>query len=556
MLSANQISKSYGIETILDRVSFNLNSGEKVALLGPNGSGKTTLLRILAGLERSDAGSLTRDPPGLRIGYLPQGFSLSPDLDPSNENLGSYLFHIHGDPAELSARLEELAGALAAFPGSPELQRQYDQQLSGLTAAAESAGRAPQVLAALGLAHLPINTPLAHLSGGQKTRLALASVLFSVPELLLLDEPTNHLDIPMLEWLEEWLLAFRGAALIVSHDRAFLDRTVTGTLELDPVTHTVKAYPGNYTAYLEHKLAERERHWQAYKQQQDEIAHLQQAAAHVRGIARFKRGGKGDTGDKFAKGFFANRTKGTIARAKHLERRLEQLLHEERIEKPIQTWQMKLDFGETPASGRSVLELQELAAGYPGETLLAGVNCQVWYGARVALIGPNGSGKTTLLRTICGQLAPLAGTVRLGANIRLGYMTQEQAELDPDQDAYTSVRKLAPFSETEARAFLHQYLFSGDEVFLPIRNLSYGERARLSLACLVARGCNFLLLDEPINHLDIPSRARFEQAVAAYQGTVMAVVHDRYFMAGFASEIWEIEKENESAVGGLKIWAV
>ncbi|HSF82058.1 MAG TPA: ABC-F family ATP-binding cassette domain-containing protein [Anaerolineales bacterium] len=554
MLTANQISKSYGVETILQGVSFSLNPGEKVALLGPNGSGKTTLLRILAGLERSDAGSLACDPPNLRIGYLPQGFSLSPDLDPGSENLGAYLARFQDDPADLSARLEELAARLAGAPDNPELQRQYDHLLTNLAAAAESTGKVPQVLAALGLVNLRPDTPLTHLSGGQKTRLALAGVLLSSPQLLLLDEPTNHLDIPMLEWLEDWLLSFRGAALVVSHDRAFLDRIATGTLELDPLTHTVRAFPGNYTAYLELKLAERDRHWQAYKQQLEEISHLQQAAAHMRGIARFKRGGKGDTGDKFAKGFFANRTKGTIARAKHLERRLEALLGEERIEKPTQSWQMKLEFGETPSSGRSVLELRELAVGYPGHTLLAGVNCQVWHGARVALIGPNGSGKTTMLRVISGQLAPLAGSARLGANVRLGYMTQEQEELDPGQDAFTAVRKLAPFSETEARAFLHQYLFSGDEVFLPIAKLSYGERARLSLACLVARGCNFLLLDEPINHLDIPSRARFEQALAIYQGTVLAVVHDRYFIAGFASEIWEIEKGNQTSPGSLKIW--
>jgi len=556
MLTANQISKSYGIETILNKISFNLNAGDRLALIGPNGCGKTTLLRILAGLEQPDTGSIAHDPPDLRIGYLPQGLRSTQDEYPNTGTLRTYLAHIEDDIKDLENKLQELASALARSPGNAKLQDHYDRTLSRMETAAQNAGRTSQVLAALGLAQLPQDTPINHLSGGQKTRLALAGVLLSDPRLLLLDEPTNHLDIPMLEWLEDWLLSFRGGTLVVSHDRAFLDRIATGILELDPNSHTIKSYPGNYTSYLEHKLVERERHWQAYKQQQDEITQLQGAAAHIRGIARFKRGGKGDTGDKFAKGFFANRTKGTIARAKHLERRLEQLLNEERIEKPKQSWQMKLDFTDTPTSGRSVLEMQALSVGYGRQTLLSGVSYQIWHGARVALTGPNGSGKTTLLRTIVGHLAPLSGSVRLGANVRLGYMAQEQENVDPELDAYTTVRKLAPFTETEARAFLHQYLFSGDQVFLPVRLLSYGERARLALACLIASGCNFLLLDEPINHLDIPSRARFEQSLANYDGTVLAVVHDRYFIESFATEIWEIDVENEAAPSSLKTWII
>lgn len=540
MLTVHQLSKSFGVEKILAGVSFSLNPGERLGLVGPNGCGKTTLLRILAGLDRPDSGSIRLDPPDLRVGYLPQGFT--PE---AGETLGSFLALSESEIASLSERLELLAYELAHTPDRSDLQKEYDAVLARMETMSENAGRGPAILSALGLGHMPIDTPVETLSGGQKTRLALAGVLLASPKLLLLDEPTNHLDLNMLVWLEEWLVAYHGAALVVSHDRAFLDRTATGILDLDPRTHQVRAYAGNYTAYLEQKLAEQDRRWQAYIDQQEEIAHLQNSAARMRGVAKFRPGGKGDSGDKFAKGFFGNRSAGTIRRAKQLEQRLEQLLAEDRIDKPKADWQMKLDFHDSPAgtaaSGRDVLKLEGLAVGYGSRRLLQDLNQHVRHGDRVALVGENGAGKTTLLRTIAGTLPPLEGRVRLGANVRIGYMRQEQEDLDPDLDAFTTLRRLAPFSETDARSFLHRFLFTGDEVFLPVGMLSYGERARLILACLVASGCNLLLLDEPINHLDIPSRARFEQALSAFEGTVLAVVHDRYFIDGFATKIWQIE---------------
>jgi len=546
MLSVSNLSKSYGIETVLKEISFNLNTGERLGLVGPNGSGKTTLLRILIGEEVPDTGGLHYDPPALDVGYLPQGLAPAPE-----ETIGSFLARLDGDLDELSARLERLAARLAETPDQKQLQNDYDSLLVQIERAAAAASRRPAALAALGLDHLPVNTPASHLSGGQKTRLALAGVLLASPKLLLLDEPTNHLDLKMLEWLEDWLLAFQGAVLVVSHDRAFLDRIATGILEVDPATHTIRPYVGNYTAYLEAKLAEQERQWQAYNDQQEEIARLRRAAAAVRDAARFKKGGKGDSGDKFAKGFFGNRaTKGTIGRAKHLEERLEKLLTEERVEKPKAGWQMKLDFGEAPASGKDVLSARGLAVGYDTGPLLCDLDLHIRQGARVALVGENGAGKTTLLRTISGAIPPLAGELRLGANVRVGYMAQEQEDLEAGGNAFTQIRALASLSETEVRAFLHQFLFSGDQVFTPVKSLSYGERARLSLARLVASGCNFLLLDEPLNHLDIPSRSRFEQALAAFDGTVLAVVHDRFFIDGFASEIWEVEGQS------IRVWQV
>jgi ATP-binding cassette subfamily F protein 3 len=279
MLTVHQISKSYGFETILDDVSFNLNSGERLGLVGPNGCGKTTLLRIIVGLEYPDSGGIQFDPPDLRSGYLPQGFDLSAGTSENVVTIQNYLTRHQDDVHSLTHRLEQLATALTNTPARAELQSEYDAVLSRLQVGSQNAGRVPEVLAALGLERIPAKTPVRKLSGGQKTRLALAGVLLSEPQFLLLDEPTNHLDLTMLSWLEEWLRAFRGGVLLISHDRVLLDRTTTAILDLDRRTHKIHQYPGNYTAYLEARVVEKERRWQAYRNQQDEISRLRRAAA-------------------------------------------------------------------------------------------------------------------------------------------------------------------------------------------------------------------------------------------------------------------------------------
>jgi ATP-binding cassette, subfamily F, member 3 len=259
----------------------------------------------------------------------------------------------------------------------------------------------------------------------------------------------------------------------------------------------------------------------------------------VRSDARHKPGGKG-SGDTWAPGFFANRTKETISKAKNIEKRVERLLNEDRIDKPAGSWQMRIDFGTLQSSGRDVLVLEKVSAGYGEKVLLHDIDLTLRYGERVALIGPNGSGKTTLFRTIAGEIEPLAGRIRLGSSVIYGYMTQEQEHLDPALNVYETIYQQTAMNETEARAFLAKFLFMGDDVFVPVGKLSYGERARLALAGLVAAGCNFLLLDEPVNHLDIPSRARFEQALKNFEGTVLAIVHDRYFIEAYATQVWEV----------------
>ncbi len=537
MLTVSSLSKSYGPQTVLKNINFTLNNSQRLGLVGPNGCGKTTLLRIIIGDESPDSGSARWTISNIRPGYLPQGFHFLPD-----ETVSSFIERMQGNLPALEKRLQELAAALGEHPAQSNLREEYDAVLGQLSTAAEGSGNAPAVLAALGLGEIPPQNPADQLSGGQKTRLALAGALLANPQVLLLDEPTNHLDLSMLEWLEDWLIHFRGAVLIVSHDRMFLDHVVTGILELDINQHTLKAYEGNYTDYVESKQAEREHQQQAFVDQQEEIARLQAASRRVRSDSQFHRGGKTDNNDKFAKGFFANRSLEKIRLAKQIEKRVERLLNEDRIDKPRNSWQMKLEFGDVPESGKNVILLENLSIGYGDRVLLAGLQRRVRLGEHLVIVGPNGCGKTTLLRTIAGLLPPLHGEVRLGSNVQPGYMAQEQENLPEDGNPLTVILGVASQSETDARSYLHKFLFAGDEVFTPIASLSYGERARLSLACLAAQGCNLLLLDEPLNHLDIPSRARFEQALADFPGTVVVVTHDRYFIQSFASNVWNLER--------------
>jgi ATP-binding cassette subfamily F protein 3 len=534
MLQVSGIYKHFGGESILERVSFLINDGERIGLVGPNGCGKTTLLRIIIGQEPPDRGSVQLSPPTARVGYLAQSLEYAP-----GETVGEVLWKANEGLHQARERLQALAAAMAAAADAEagrllteygRAQEQFER-LGGY----DLQHRIEAILDGLRLRGLDAETPVAILSGGQKTRLGLARLLVSEPQLLLLDEPTNHLDIQALEWLEGFLSHYPGGMIIVSHDRTFLDNTVTSVLELDAKTHTIKEYPGAYSDYAAAQERELGEQWRVYKDQQERMDRLSAEIREWRGHSmRVEK-----TSDHF---YYRKIAKQLARHALVQERRLQRMLDsEDRVDKPQPVWTMKLEFGNVPPSGQNVLMLQGLGMAYSEHPLFREVNLTLRYGERIALTGPNGAGQTTLLKIVAGQLAPSEGSVQLGANVRLGYYSQEQENLNPDSTPLAEIRALAPLYETETRSFLHYFLFAGDDVFTPVGKLSYGERARLALARLVVSGCNLLLLDEPINHLDIPSRENFERALSQYQGTVLIIVHDRYFIRRFATGVWKVE---------------
>ncbi|TFH41703.1 MAG: ABC-F family ATP-binding cassette domain-containing protein, partial [Lysobacterales bacterium] len=364
MLSVHHLTKSYGILPVLQDITFNISAGERIGLIGPNGCGKSTLLRILAGLEKPDVGVVSFTRPGTRIGYLAQGFSLDPNL-----TLAEACASVSA--SALEASVADLAAALAVNPNDEALQSAYDAVLTQLSTFRPSPGNIPNPL---GLAHLPPEQLVGQLSGGQKTRLMLARLLLDEPSLLLLDEPTNHLDIAMLEWLEDWLGNFPGAALIVSHDRTFLDRTVSGILDLDAATHSLRGYSGNYSAYIELFLHEREKQWEAYKDQEAEIRHMRQdinrtkqQSLHVERTTTSRQPGVRRIAKKVAKK--------ALSREKKLHRYLES---EERLEQPGESWQMKLDLSIPAHQSQNVLATDKLVVGYPGgEALLKNITMHI-----------------------------------------------------------------------------------------------------------------------------------------------------------------------------------
>jgi ATP-binding cassette subfamily F protein 3 len=537
MLAVSNITKRFpgADEPVLKNISFTVNAGERVGLVGPNGSGKTTLLRIILGELAADGGGVQFMPSSLRVGYLPQGLEV-PDATP----VGDVLFPHAAALRAAEAEVERLADALAAAPGGQldTLMAAYAdalERLENLSHAMDS-GESERILAGLGLADVPLDGAVGALSGGQKTRLGLAALLVNDPQLLILDEPTNHLDITALEWLEGWLQDFPGGALVVSHDRTFLDEIVTRIVALDDQTHTARVFEGNYSAYVATIRSELDKQWAQWRDQQVEIARMELDVQRTMARAvRKENATKNDHQRRYAKK--------VAHKAKAKETRLRKYLDSmDRVEKPRQAWGLKLDFGDLPTTGQDVVFLEDLTIGYdPTAPLLRHLTLTLRAGDRIAVLGPNGHGKSTLLKTIIGEVPPLGGRVRIGTSVRIGYLAQEQEILDPASTALDVIQAEAPLSHTDARSFLHYFLFTGDEVFTPIHSLSYGERARLMLAVLVARGANLLVLDEPINHLDVPSREKFEEALGAFQGSVLAVVHDRYFVDRFATTVWHIE---------------
>ncbi|MBI5666888.1 MAG: ABC-F family ATP-binding cassette domain-containing protein [Chloroflexi bacterium] len=556
MLTVSNITKQFRGESapILKNISFTVNAGERVGLIGPNGVGKTTLIQIIIGQLKADAGSIIFTPLSLRIGYLAQALPFD-----DAALIRDVLFPGGNSVAEAEAEVERLAGALAHAAGEAydRLALAYAEALERLErlGAVTTSGDAERVLAGLGLADVPLDAPVGTLSGGQKTRLGLAALLLDNPQLLILDEPTNHLDVTGIEWLEAWLREFKGGALIVSHDRTFLDQIVTGVVALDEKTHTARFIAGGYSDYVRVVQSEFDKQWAAWRDQQVEIARLEADVHRWKEKAMRKENAtKNDHQRRLAKK--------VAKRGKAKETRLKQYLDsDERVEKPIPAWPLRLGLLEAIEplpSGREIVTLEKLSIGYDAAApLLANLDLRLLAGERVVVMGPNGQGKSTLLKTIIGELPPLAGRVRVASSVKIGYLAQEQETLDPNATPLSTLQAAAPFNETEARTFLHFFLFAGDEALRPVRQLSFGERSCLMLAVMVARGANLLVLDEPINHLDVPARERFEAAMSAYRGSVLAVVHDRYFVDKLATKVWYVEngalrEEFRTPVGELE----
>lgn len=531
MLTVSHLSRRFGGDTILDDVSFTINNHDSVGLVGPNGAGKSTLLRLVTGFDQPDGGSI-RLTPGASIGFLKQGFADLPEgtladvLDAPTNGLVSAYRHLEevttrlGDPDDLKAA-DAYDDALLAF----DTVGGYEA-LSGLEGHLER----------FGLGDVGFNRPLATLSGGQKTRAGLAALLASNPDLLVLDEPTNHLDIDALDWLEDHLRRTESAMLIVSHDRGFLDRVVNRILELDGEAHTLTAYAGGYSDYAEQKAHEEQEQAEAWYRQQKEVRRIKE---DIRRMEHHARTIEANTIDFAIRKKAAKIARPAVVRKAKLERMLDS---EDAVEKPSQSWGMAIDFGnEAAATGaRHVVQLDHVDVTFAGREALHDVSFDILHGDRVALIGPNGSGKSTLLKVIAGEIVPTGGQVRLGAGVKIGYFAQEQDILDLDQTVLEQVRAEATMSESDTRTFLHRFLFGGDTVHRQVGALSYGERARLMLALLVLRGTNLLLLDEPLNHLDIAARERFERALTQFEGTQVVVLHDRYAVERLATRVIEV----------------
>jgi ATPase subunit of ABC transporter with duplicated ATPase domains len=530
MLTASDLHAEYGDITIFDGLDLTLSGDRRVGLVGPNGAGKTTLLRILTGVDVPVRGSVKLGP-GDRIGYLPQeppgpGLTIDRLLGAS---LGE-VWRLHGELERLESRLDDPA-ALAAYG---EAQERFGA-LGGWGLHAQLDG----ARAALGIAHVPLDAPLGELSGGEAARALLAGVLLARPTILLLDEPTNHLDLDGLEWLEGFLTGFPGSVLVVSHDRRFLDATVTQVLELDG--GELIAYEGGYTAYREAKARAGARRALAYEAQQKRVRRLEADIASTRGYAMRTETTASGLGSDTLK----RQAKKVARKAQSRERRLRRELESEgHIDKPRHVGGLKVELAGS-AGGRLVAALRDVDAGWDGEPLLRHIDLTVHGRDRIAVIGPNGAGKSTLLALLGGTLAPLRGSVE--RPVRAAVLPQGADALPADVPAVAFVRSHAHVPEGEARRLLGHFGLEGDASLRRLGRLSPGERSRVAIAAMVAAKAELLLLDEPTNHLDFPSLDVLEGALRDYPGAIVAVSHDRAFLEAIGVER-RLEVRDEAVV--------
>lgn len=510
VITLSNIRKSFGDQDLFQGVSFHINERERVALIGANGSGKTTLLRIIRGDETADEGTVSREP-GTTIGYLAQEADLPPDVGLHLAVLGvtPELFSCAVDLAELEAAMHESTGDAAHDIGHryAEVSHRFDT-LGGF----DYQIKARAILLGLGFDQSEFDKPTRALSGGQKTRAALARLLLLSPDVLLLDEPTNHLDIQACDWLQTFLQEkYQGAVLVVSHDRYFLNRVVSRVLEID--SGAVEIYPGNYSAFAAQKAARIDEQRKLYKDQQKEIARIETAIQTLFSDRKFSR----------------------------RDNKIKQLARLKRIGSIQNQQAIKANLTTSVRSGREVLKLTGLAKSYPGKNLFSDLSATVERGRKIGIVGPNGSGKTTLLRIIAGREVSDGGDVLFGHNVEPIYFAQEFDHLVRSRTVVEELLADTDIPTGRARDLLAQFLFMGDDAFKKVEVLSGGEMCRLALAKVLADCPNLLLLDEPTNHLDIRSREALEDALRSFDGTVIVSSHDRYLLDAIADEIIEIK---------------
>lgn len=519
ILSAKDITKAYGIDTILSQVSFHVNEGDRVGLVGANGAGKTTLLKILAGEILCDSGDFFVSK-NKGLGFLKQNSGFQHD-----KNVIEVVEDTFKDIIKMEAELQDLSETIGAHVGDTSsllkryeaLQHEFEEK-GGYKYKSEIKG----VLSSMAFSEEMYDKRISTLSGGEKTRLALACLLLQKPELLLLDEPTNHLDIGMLKWLEQYLKGYRGTIVVISHDRYFLNQVTNRIFEIE--NHRLTIYEGDYTFYAQKKKILQEEAFRRYQSQQQEIGKQEEL------IRKFKE-------------------RGTEKLAKRAASREKRLSHLERMERPQATLgKIKIRFKEEYKSGKDVILAENISKsfgkGQNRKELFQNVNLEVKRGERICIVGANGIGKTTLLKLLMGEIPLEAGYLKIGHNVSFGYYDQEQQYLNPENTVLEEVKEAYRlYTDTEMRAILGRFLFLNEMVFLKIEKLSGGEKARLALVKLMLSGANTLIFDEPTNHLDIGSKEVFEEALLDFPGAVVCISHDRYLLNKVPNRILELESK-------------
>ncbi len=518
ILTVANVAKSFDADTILSGVSFRMDSGEKVALVGRNGAGKTTLLRILTGQYAPDQGGSVQLARGAKIGYLKQEMAVTEGRTVFEEAESSREAQV-----QMKARLDELESRLENGPTADELEEYALLHEHFLDASGYSAEHDLRtVLLRMGFTEEEFSKPTESLSGGEKTRLALARMLLEEPDLLILDEPTNHLDLQATEWLEGWLRAYHGAVLLVSHDRAFLENTADRVLELRD--KTVFNYPHPFGKYLQIREEENIRLAEVAKRQEQDIAKM----------------------DEFVRRFMnSQRTAQARGRQKIMNR-----LIESKVQAPKNERQMKGGFGQAQRSGDDVMSAEKLTVGFPDETLFKDLDWNVSIGERWGVIGENGAGKSTLLKIFMGEMEPLKGRARLGSNVVAGYFTQDARDLDPDMSPLDTMVYEMDLKPGEARDLLARFLISGDDVYRSIKTMSGGEKNKLSLAKLTHLNPNLLVLDEPTNHLDMASREALAEVLKGYKGTLVLISHDRWLLGQVTDHTLDVKRSGPISYPG------